>query len=142
MQKYLFTTLPSNDLGLLTRSLPIAHELRNRGHQTAFCSPAQAPKKLLSEAGFDNYRPTQLPYYIMSGHISLSQLLKSQNRRRDLGLLFSFLQRRFQFSTAEIWTIDHFMYLFGMWNEVFVQANIDALQEVIQAFEPYIIVYF
>jgi UDP:flavonoid glycosyltransferase YjiC (YdhE family) len=54
MNRYLFTTLPSNDLGLLTRSLPIARELRNRGHQIAFCSPAKAPNKLISEAGFDN----------------------------------------------------------------------------------------
>ena len=46
MSRYLFTTLPSNDLGLLTQSLPIACELRNRGHQAASCSPA----KLISKA--------------------------------------------------------------------------------------------
>jgi len=50
MKKFLFTTFPSNDLGLLTRSLPIARELRDRGHQIAFCSPAKAPNKSISEA--------------------------------------------------------------------------------------------
>ncbi len=30
--KLLFTTLPSNDLGLLTRSLPIAKEMTEKGH--------------------------------------------------------------------------------------------------------------
>jgi UDP:flavonoid glycosyltransferase YjiC (YdhE family) len=54
MKKFLFTTLMSNDLGLLTRSLPIARELRDRGHHVAFCNPRPAPAKLISDAGFDN----------------------------------------------------------------------------------------
>jgi hypothetical protein len=32
MTTFLFTTLPTNDLGLLTRSLPIASELAKQGH--------------------------------------------------------------------------------------------------------------
>jgi hypothetical protein len=32
MTTFLFTTLSTNDLGLLTRSLPIARELREQGH--------------------------------------------------------------------------------------------------------------
>jgi len=40
MTKFLFTTLPTNDLGLLTRSLPVADELARRGHEIAFCSPS------------------------------------------------------------------------------------------------------
>jgi hypothetical protein len=42
MRTYLFTTLPTNDLGLLTRSLPIARELAGRGHRVIFCNPAAA----------------------------------------------------------------------------------------------------
>jgi len=42
MTTFLFTTLPTNDLGLLTRSLPIARELREQGHTIVFCSPAKA----------------------------------------------------------------------------------------------------
>jgi MGT family glycosyltransferase len=39
-------------------------------------------------------------------------------------------------STAEIWNIDHFMYLFGMWNERFIRVNVDALVELIGAYKP------
>ena len=42
MKRFIFTTLPSNDLGLLTRSLPIATELAGRGHQVAFCNPSRS----------------------------------------------------------------------------------------------------
>jgi len=33
--KFLFTTLATNDLGLLTRSLPIAGGLREGGHRVS-----------------------------------------------------------------------------------------------------------
>ena len=57
MSKFLFTTLPSNDLGLLTRSLPIANELKKFDHEIFFSSPAKAPDKLIKDAGFDEVRP-------------------------------------------------------------------------------------
>ena len=145
MKRYLFTTLPSNDLGLLTRSLPIAHELRSRGNEVAFCSPGKAPKELIAEAHFDNILPTQPPYYLISGDISfesLVRLLRSQHLKRDMNILFSFVRRALQSSTAEIWDIDHFMYLFGMWNEEFVQANVEAVMEVIRAYKPDVIIDF
>ncbi len=49
MTRLLFTTLPTDDLGLLTRSLPIARELAEHGHQVVFCSPAKAPSRLIAE---------------------------------------------------------------------------------------------
>jgi len=145
MNKYLFTTLPSNDLGLLTRSLPIARELRRQGHQIAFCSTAKAPNKLISAAGFDNLLPSQPLYYLISGDISfksLTRLLYSGHLRRDVEILISFIRHLSRSSTAEIWNIDHFMYLFGMWNEEFVRVNVDTLVEVICAYEPDVIVDF
>ena len=145
MKKYLFTTLPSNDLGLLTRSLPIACELRNRGNEIAFCNPAKAPNKLITEAKFENILPTQPLYYITSGNFnfkSLSILLHSQHLKRDIGFFFSLIRHMFQSSTAEIWNIDHFMYLFGMWNEGFIQAIVDAIREVINTYKPDVIVDF
>ena len=51
MAKFLFTALISNDLGLPTRTIPIAMELARRGHEVAFCNPEEAPKKLIAEAG-------------------------------------------------------------------------------------------
>jgi hypothetical protein len=58
--RILFTTLPFNDLGLLTRSLPVARDLATRGHATAFASPGAAPKIMIAEAGFVNL-PLELP---------------------------------------------------------------------------------
>lgn len=69
MPQYLLTTLPTNDLGLPSRSLPIAQELRNRGHRVTFCNPAQAPSRLISEAGFDNLLPNRY-LLLLSGEIS------------------------------------------------------------------------
>ena len=45
-------------------------------------------------------------------------------------------------STAEIWNIDHFMHLLGMWDEEFVRVNVDAMMEVMGAYEPDVIVDF
>jgi UDP:flavonoid glycosyltransferase YjiC (YdhE family) len=145
MNKYLFTTLPSNDLGLLTRSLPIAHELRNRGHQVAFCSPAKAPSKLISDAGFDNLLPGQPLYQIVAGNLSSKSLFRflcSRHFGRDIRILLSFLRRALQASTAEIWDIDHFMYLLGMWNEAFIQSDVETFLEVFAAYQPDVIVDF
>jgi MGT family glycosyltransferase len=145
MNKYLFTTLPSNDLGLLTRSLPIACELQKQGHEIAFCSPAKAPRKLILDAGFDNLLPSRPLYHIIAGNISpesLFRLLRSGHLRQDTSIMFSFLKRTSQVSTARIWDIDHFMYLLGMWNEALVQAGVEALMEVINAYKPDVIVDF
>ncbi len=145
MKKYLITTLPSNDLGLITRSLPIARELQNRGNQVVFCSPAKAPTKLISEAGFENLRPNEAPYYFISGDFSfeaISRLLHSQHLRRDIGLFFSFIKHMSQASTAEIWNVDHFMSLMGMWNQRLIRANVEALIEIIDAYKPDVIVDF
>ncbi|MGB6065255.1 MAG: nucleotide disphospho-sugar-binding domain-containing protein [Desulfomonilaceae bacterium] len=59
-----------------------------------------------------------------------------------MGILVSFIRHMSQSSTAEIWNIDHFMYLCGMWNEEFIRVNVDALVEVISAYEPDAIVDF
>jgi hypothetical protein len=59
MSRFLFTTLPTNDFGLLTRSLPIACELKNRVHEIAFCHPARGPQILIADAGFENLQPEE-----------------------------------------------------------------------------------
>ena len=145
MARYLFTTLPSNDLGLLTRSLPIARELRERGHQIAFCSPAKAPSTLISKAGFENLLLRQPLYYIISGDVSfgrLVRLLGSRHVRRDVGILRSFLKNMSEYGTAEIWDIDHFASMFGMRDETCIRVIVDALLEVIGGYEPDVIVDF
>ncbi len=145
MGRYLFTVLPSNDLGLLTRSLPIARELRNRGHHVAFCHPAAAPQALISQAGFDNLLPGRPVYRLYGGHITfgnLARLLCSRYLKRDLGLLISSVRHMQRTATAEAWDIDHFMYLLGMANQVLVQAIVEALMEIMSRHKPDVIVDF
>ena len=77
MIKLLFTTLPSNDLGLLTRSLPIATELTGRGHQVAFCNVAKAPRMLIADAGFENLVPRHPLYYLQMGDLDLRGLYRT-----------------------------------------------------------------
>jgi hypothetical protein len=72
--KYVFTTLPTNDLGLLTRSLPIACELRTLGREVVFCRPATAPRQLVAEAGFENLIPQHSIYDLIDMEQSISGL--------------------------------------------------------------------
>ena len=145
LKKFLFTTLISNDLGLLTRSLPIAYALRARGHRVAFCNPAKAPSKLISEAGFDNILPKWPLFHIMSGDIRLttiSRLFRSKHITRDLRIFTSFIKNMMHSSTAEIWNVDQFTYLFGMWNESSVRAMVKSLMQLINEYEPDVVLDF
>lgn len=145
MKNLLFTTLPTNDLGLLTRSLPIARELRDRGHKVAFCSPAKAPSKLILDAGFENLSPKWPVYRLMSGDKSLSSFfhfLGSKHLISDFGIIRSVLKHMNRFSTAEIWNIDHFMDFLGMWNEKGIRATVQAMIDLISDYDPDAIVDF
>jgi UDP:flavonoid glycosyltransferase YjiC (YdhE family) len=53
----------SNDLGPVSRLLPIAKELSERGHDLAFCNRAKAPSFVIEKAGFKNFPvvPSQTP---------------------------------------------------------------------------------
>jgi len=88
MPKFLFTTLPSNDLGLLTRSLPIAEELKKYGHEIIFSSPAKAPGQLIKDAGFENLVPDH-PFYQLQGTGLPSVISMLSTVRRKKGILSS-----------------------------------------------------
>ena len=71
--RVLCLSMPSDDLGLPSRLLPVAAELRERGDEVAFANPAPAPSRLISGAGFANlevepmtvrpvFPPGQTPY--------------------------------------------------------------------------------
>jgi hypothetical protein len=47
-----------------------------------------------------------------------------------------------RFSTAEIWNIDQFVHLLGMWNENSVRADVNALMELISEYNPDVVVDF
>ena len=142
MTKFLFTTLPTNDLGLLTRSLPIARELATNGHKILFCSPASAPSRLIAEAGFENRIPKHPIYELVARGQSLRSLISfiaSKQWKERYGSIFDFLRELFLAlpiksvpNTMEIWNTDHAGALMGMLNEGFVRANCEALKELIE----------
>ncbi len=100
MSKFLFTTLPSNDLGLLTRSLPIARELHALGHAVAFCSPGAAPRKVVADAGFDALIPDD-PLCNPGDATTLFRLLAGR-RWSELRLVARTLRTMRRLSTADI----------------------------------------
>src|SRR5215471_8012906 len=96
MTKYLFTTLPTNDLGLITRSLPIARELSSLGHSVVFCSPAKAPRRLIADAGFENLVPRHPLYELIDVDRTPSGIIRFLISRRSSGrdgTLLQFLKR-------------------------------------------------
>lgn len=108
--RFLFTSLFSNDLGLPTSTLPIAVELRARGHEVAVCNPAQAPSALIAEAGLPNLPIRQLRPKVYAP------------------------------STPEVWNSDHFAALTGMLDAQYVHGSTDLLCEVIGRFQPDVVV--
>src|SRR5512142_3233743 len=109
MSRFLFTTLQSNDLGLLTRSLPIARELRALGHDVVFCSPGAAPRKVVADAGFDSRIPDE-PLYNLGDAGTPLRLLRGR-RWRELRLLLRLGRQVSREATAEVWDVDHFFHL-------------------------------
>ena len=149
--KLLFTTLTTNDLGLLTRSLPVAAELAKRGHQVAFCNPALAPSKLIAEAGFDNLMLKHPLFHVqMTGTLSgLFKQLGSEPLRREFGGPLAILAKllramptRLPPITPDVWNMDHFAEMMGMANERFVRACCDALIRLMTEYEPDVVVDF
>ncbi len=140
--KFLFTTLPTNDLGLLTRSLPIARELAARGHLVLFSSPARAPTRLIAEAGFENLTPRHPIYDLMATGPSLrgvAGFVAARQWRPRYGSLFNFLRQlipaipiKVAPGTPETWSMDHAGAQAGMLNAGFVRANCAALKELIE----------
>lgn len=152
MKKFLFTTLPSDDLGLLTRSLPIATELARRGHEIVYCSPAQAPSKLIVEADFNNLTPKHPLYLLLSGEPSLKRIYKISKTpkfKQDYGNIFNFLWKlvqamplKFAPITSEVWNMDHAAAMTGMMNANFVRANCEAMRNLIIEANPDVVVDF
>lgn len=142
MKRYLITTLPSNDLGLLMRSLPIARELAKKGNEVIFCSPGQAPGKLVADAGFENQLPRHPFYHLMSLELGWQGLLKfiqSRQFKDDFGNPFNFLGQLLSSAplkmppiTSEIWNMDHISATAGMLNKNFVRTICASLMELMK----------
>jgi len=152
MKKYLFTTLPSNDLGLLTRSLPIARELAKKGNEIIFCSPGIAPRKLITEAGFINILPNHPFYHLITIEPNIAgfyHYFRSKLFKDNFGNLFSFFVRLIKSLpikrppvTSEIWNMDHFSAFIGMMNKNFVHTIIHSLMALIEAEDIDVVIDF
>jgi UDP:flavonoid glycosyltransferase YjiC (YdhE family) len=152
MSTLLFTTLPSDDLGLLTRSLPIAKQLNIRGHEAVFSSPARAPGRLIGAAGFRNLVPHH-PIYDLMGTggrpTDIVRFLASSRLRlryghpvRFLLKLLAVLPRRTAPATPEVWNMGQAGAQMGMLDERFVDSSVAAYLEVIREVRPAAVVDF
>jgi UDP:flavonoid glycosyltransferase YjiC (YdhE family) len=152
MSRFLFTTLPTNDLGLLTRSLPIARELSNHGHEIIFSSPAKSPDVLIKDAGFKNLIPKQPFYHFHSKDLSpagLIRLLRSKTIKNEFGSSYNFIFEslksiplRFAPSTPDVWNMDHAAAMMGMMNKNFVSSQCKSMIQLIKDVNPDVIVDF
>jgi UDP:flavonoid glycosyltransferase YjiC (YdhE family) len=152
MSRFLFTTLPTNDLGLLTRSLPIARELSNRGHEIVFSSPAKSPDVLIKDAGFKNLIPKQPFYYLHSKDLSpagLVRLLRSNTVKNEFGNFYHFIFEllksipvKFAPSTPDVWNMDHAAAMMGMMNKNFVSSQCKAMVRLIKEVNPDVVIDF
>jgi hypothetical protein len=134
MSRFLFTTLPTDDFGLLTRSLPIARELKARGHEVLFCHPARGPQILISEAGFQNLLPKEPLYFLIadSSPRGLLRLLGKGKPLRTLKIATGFI-RDVGKNTRESWNIDD---IGAFTDKGFFCANVEALREIIASCQP------
>ena len=149
---FLLTTLPSNDLGLLTRSLPIAGELVSKGHKIVFSSPAKAPKKIIAEAGFENMTPKHPLYEIGFGDVKMkgiAKFLRSEYVKREYGGGFRFLFRLIRnlpfkriHTTTDIWNLDHAMAMAGMMNKGFMKSQVEAYIRLIEECNADVVIDF
>lgn len=140
MSKFLFTVLPTDDFGLLTRSLPIARELKLRGHEVAFCHSARGPRIVIAEEGFPNLSPTDPLYYLMSDptFAGILRLLKKGRAWRTLKVVADSV-RKAKKNNSQDFDIEDWLMLR---NEEFTRANVNAFIELIDSYQADAIVDF
>lgn len=131
LKKLLFTTLPSNDLGLLTRSLPIANALKAHGHHVIFSCPAKAPSRLIQDAGFENETPRHPLYYLKHDNASGQDNPFNRKSPSFWVRVIKSIPIRMPRTTPEIWTVDHAAAMAGLMNQNFIRANCEAYIQLI-----------
>jgi UDP:flavonoid glycosyltransferase YjiC (YdhE family) len=101
----------ADDLGLPTRSIPVALELQHRGHKVAFCEPENAPAKVVEEAGLTN-------------------LQLEIGRSPEI----------FADSPSQLWDLDHLTALVGNLDQAYVLCCVKALAKLIEVNEIDVVV--
>ena len=149
---FLLTTLPTNDLGLITRSLPIARRLKDNGHTITFSNPARSPRKVIEDAGFENVIPPH-PFYELSGSSlsiqSIHRTAKSNEIKLKYGGSLQFYSQllrsipfRFAKHEPDVWDMDHAAAMTGMLNSNFIYSQCLAHMRVIEHTCPDVIIDF
>lgn len=103
MSVFLFTNLWSDDLGLPTRTVPVAAGLKKRGHDVWFCNPGASPDRIIRDAGIENIDPR-----LRVGPSDVAPW------------------------STEVWNVDHFSAMFGYSDENYTGHCIDAVIGVIR----------
>ena len=143
-KRILFTMTPSNDLGLVSRLLPVAEDLAGRGHRVLFSVAGSSPKKLISGQGFECVLPRHPYYHILTDDLSLSGIirtLRSEETKRAFGSVFGFagafirsFPRSLPHQTSQILNMDHMCAFAGMASEKtlrsFIEAEIAMMSEI------------
>lgn len=115
MSRFLMTTHWSQDIGHPVSVLPIAEELRRRGHEVAFCNPHSVPGAIIEEAGFPNLKPA------FRG--------TSTPKRPKMAP-----------GTIEVWDVDHAASLAGYLNQGIVRQHVEIHAQLIQDFDADVVV--
>ncbi|MBI3137191.1 MAG: hypothetical protein HYZ15_01260 [Sphingobacteriales bacterium] len=150
--KFLFTTLPTNDLGLISRSLPVAAELTSRGHEVIFSNPANAPSKVIGDAGFYNELPVHPLYRLAFQGMNFKNFIRvarTEPFRKEYGSLPRFLCKltrslplRFAPADSEVWDTDQACAITGLLNYKFTLSLCDAYAGVMEKTKADVVVDF
>ena len=136
----------SEDLGLLTRTLPVAKELEKRGHRVAFCNPAHIASKGIGETGMENLPLNHPLMYLGSfgwpNATKFLQLVRSGRMKKEFGGTGNFMKQygralpnNFAPSTSEIWDMDHLWALTLALNEGYARCTCEAFMNVMKESE-------
>ena len=152
MNKFLFTLLPSNDLGVVTRALPVAIALRNKGYDVIFSVHSPVPSKLVKEEGFKNI--------LIKTHFDnlmfkvrkfggVTNFIKKNGLFSSLSLLGKYIidvsklfPKKIIVSTPEVENMEHFFVLNGMLNENYIYFMVEAFMKIIKKTEVDFVIDF
>jgi UDP:flavonoid glycosyltransferase YjiC (YdhE family) len=149
--RFLMTSLPTNDLGLLARSLPLARELESRGHQVTFSNPAHAPRKAISAAGFANCCLAH-PYHDLAGleRHRWIDLVRQLNRwchqsqshwiRELARVLYVLLATPSGVAGEDPWDADHAAMQLGLGFRPLVELQLELMLRVLDEHRPDVVV--
>lgn len=150
MARFLFTTLPTNDLGLVTRGLPIAEGLAERGHEVVFSAPGTAPAAQVAAAGFRNVLPAHPIFDLFhrgAGARGVLRLLASRPRRpghpgrvATIRQLIAAAPRADAPADEQPWDSDHAAAQMGLSSVGFVRAGATATVELLERLDPDVVV--